>query len=175
MVGCHLHRKKHGSLAAEVLSAGARSGRVSRFWSGLCTSFGVSTENRFNAIAVDPVDRLIRVHQTSLDHAHHQSSIGPARFVINALRREIDRLARGFDDPQPSSRIDIYISSPSDYTEDSPPSGLASPPDPNRCPATCPVSDTVTYENVMLPPDPPKTVIAPVLLTNVGTLFDILV
>lgn len=126
-------------------------------------------------MAADPVDRLIRVHQASLDNAYHQSSTGPARFVINALRREIDRLARGFDDPQPSSRIDIYISSPTDDTEDSPPSDLASPPDPTRCPSTCRASETPTIENVMLPPDPPKTIIAPVLLTNVGTLFDILV
>lgn len=135
----------------------------------------MSTENRFNAIATDPVDRLIRVHQASLDNAHHQSSTGSARFAINSLRREIDRLARGFDDTQPSYRLDIYIASQPEDTEDSLPSDLASPPDPNRCPATCRASETPTIENVMLPPDPPKTIIAPVLLTNVGTLFDILV
>ncbi len=151
-----------------------RSGRVSLVWPVLCISFGVSSENRFNPIAVHPVDRLIEVHQASLDHTHERSSIRPARFVINALRREIDRLARGIDDTQPSSRIDIYISSPPDDTEDSAPSDLASPPDPSRCPSTCPTSDSQIEENVTLPPDPPKIFIAPVLLTNVGTLFDLL-
>lgn len=174
MVACHLHGKSHGSLTAGVLSACVSSGRVSRFWYGLCISSSVSTENRFNAIAADPVDRLIRVHQASLDNAHHQSSTGPAQFVINALRPEIDRLARGFDDSQPSTRVDMYMTSQPEDTDNSPPSDLASPPDPTRCPSTCWGSDTLTIEKVTLPPDPPKIFIAPVLLTNVGTLFDIL-
>lgn len=134
----------------------------------------MSTENRFNAIAANPVDRLIRGHQASLDYRQKVPEAGPARSAINALRREIDRLARGIDDHHPSSRMDSYISSMPDELEDSPPSDLASPPDPTRCPSTCKASDTLTIEKVMLAPDPPDIVITPLLMTNIGNIFDIL-
>lgn len=58
---------------------------------------------------VDPVKRLIGVHRKSLRHAHrhHWSAVEQPcqripdpiqqRIVVNALRREIDRLLRGID------------------------------------------------------------------------------
>jgi hypothetical protein len=71
------------------------------------------TENRFNAVASHPVDRMIRVHAKSLAHAKHcnrcdetapaacESDARNCRIVINALRREIDRLLRGIDPRRP--------------------------------------------------------------------------
>jgi len=73
-----------------------------------CNDWSVRIEDRFNAIAHDPVRRLIKVHAQSLARAahRHSASVAPAcceadagqcRIIINALRREIDRLLRGID------------------------------------------------------------------------------
>jgi hypothetical protein len=80
-----------------------------------CASFGarcaaclcVKVGNPFNSIATDPVKRMIRVHAKSIAKARKRLrcdcvAIGPCdpnqcRIVVNALRREIDRLVRGID------------------------------------------------------------------------------
>ncbi len=73
--------------------------------------WGVTIENRVNAVSLYPVDRLIRVHAETLKTAAHireasrcaEDVVCPpcndrqCRIVINALLREIDRLRRGFD------------------------------------------------------------------------------
>jgi hypothetical protein len=80
-----------------------------------CVPFGarcaaclyVKVGNPFNSIATNPVKRMIRVHAKSIAKARKHlkcdcAAIGPCdlnqcRIVVNALRREIDRLMRGID------------------------------------------------------------------------------
>lgn len=81
----------------------------------MCDWFDVQIENRFQAMATEPVERVIRVHAASLEKARRagrcdvvapaarESDAGQARIVINALRREIDRLLRGIDRIDPRS------------------------------------------------------------------------
>lgn len=90
-----------------------------------CFVPAVRIEDRFTAIAHDPVGRLLDVHRASLavegahrpcEDPHHCSRVCDpiqCRIIINALRREIDRLLRGIDridaliapDPQTSNRL----------------------------------------------------------------------
>ena len=75
----------------------------------VCNVWSVRIEDRFNSIAHDPVQRMIRVHARSLAKAARTRvcrDVAPAacesdamqcRIIINALRREIDRLMRGID------------------------------------------------------------------------------
>lgn len=69
----------------------------------------MKVSNPFQAIAKDPIQRIIRVHARSVAKARKSracdefvSSAPPCdarqcRIIINALRREIDRLMRGID------------------------------------------------------------------------------
>jgi len=69
----------------------------------------VKVSNPFNSIATDPVKRIIRVHAKSIAKArkgrHCDGFVATSspcdarqcRIVVNALRREIDRLMRGIN------------------------------------------------------------------------------
>ena len=98
----------------------------------MCGCSGVNcspNDNRFNAIASNPIDRLIRVHAKSLAHAkqrNHCDEVAPAccesdarqcRIIINALRREIDRLLRGID-PRRPFWVETQASRPADFSAD---------------------------------------------------------
>lgn len=148
-------------------------------WSAACFLKRVTSENRFNAIATTPVTRLIDVHQASLDLAAENRSTptretddGQSRFVINSLRREIDRLARGFNDQLRVDRVELSFGD-----EDRPPNELATAPDGARTSSHHPVQLAplkCCEEIPPLPPESPPIFIAPLLITNIGGLLDLL-
>ena len=83
---------------------------VKSAWPAMCTLSGVAIEMSIHHDPpVHPVDRMIRVHQRSLKLSKRLaepcccvppagvSDAGQCRIIVNALRREIDRLLRGID------------------------------------------------------------------------------
>jgi hypothetical protein len=86
-------------------------------------------ENRFNAIASHPVDRMIRVHAKSVIHGRktarceatapvcREADARQCRIIVNALRREIDRLLRGID-PRRAFWMETPANPPLNHTFD---------------------------------------------------------
>jgi len=141
-----------------------------------------------NATAGHPVDRMIRVHAASMARAacfrresaiageHKPSDARQCRIVVNALRREIDRLRRGID------RVDIRGAvtrareciAASDAGRD-PCGPPASPPPTRKAYAPDPLGKV--RESAAIPPPPPPRVISIdnyYHITNLGTLLDVL-
>jgi hypothetical protein len=135
-----------------------------------------------------PVDRMIRVHAASVARAarcRRESAIagapGPSdarrcRIVVNALRREIDRLRRGID------RVDLcgaatrarecFAAPAAGRNPCGPP---ASPPPARKGYAPDPLGKV--REAAAIPPPPPPPVISIdnyCHITNLGTLLDML-
>ena len=149
-----------------------------------CPHFTVHTENRFNAVAADPVERLIRVHTESLATAmrnRQARQAAPAsqecdarrcRIVLNAARREIDRLRRGVIQP---AQADSFQPSLRSMGVDTPPDPLASPPTGRMSYAPDPLGKPSDFRDVT-PPDPAEIVRAMNYfhVTNLGTLLDVL-
>ncbi len=115
---------------------------------------------------------LASPHRRAHDEVHvvQVTDSRQSRIVNNALRREIDRLARGIDDTDSARRYDDYTFARED--DDRPPNELASPPVRATRAASC---DTTVHE--VTPPPPPErpdVVIAPLLMNNMGSLLDLL-
>ena len=147
-----------------------------------CCSLYVHAENRFNVF--DPVERLIRVHAESLATAlrNRQASetapasrecdAGQCRIVLNAARREIDRLRRGLVQP---AQADMFQPSPHRLAHDVPPDPKASPPSDRKSYAPDPLGKPTEFRDVT-PPDPAEIVrvVNYFHVTNLGTLLDVL-
>lgn len=138
----------------------------------------MSAEYRFNVIGSDPGHRLIHVHRASLAftpasrHADdaapacRESDAGQCRIVVNALRREIDRLARGF------GPVPLNACWSKDSRDNCPIDELASPPD--RTKHERPIIDRTTTIVRPAAPPPPPLIVLPLLTTNTGGLIDLL-
>jgi len=141
-----------------------------------------------NAMAEHPVDRMIRVHAASMARAarclcesatareNKPSDARQCRIVVNALRREIDRLRRGID------RVDVRGAvtrareciaardagrDPCGPPSSMPPTRKTYGPDPLG----------KVKEAAAIPPPPPPRVISIdnyYHITNLGTLLDVL-
>ena len=103
-----------------------------------------------------------------------ESDAAQARIVNNALRREIDRLARGLDDSGPAWKVDDWSFAREDDNRG--PNELASPPtgDQGRPFYACDLWKVVRYERPPAPTAQPPLVITPLLATNTGSLLDLL-
>jgi hypothetical protein len=103
-----------------------------------CSLSCVRIESHFTAFrptAIDSVKRLLRVHAQSLVPAskpHRRDSsaigcnvtdVGQCRIIVNALRREIDRLIRGIDH-FPETRIVIVPMPRESRHDDAPPQAI---------------------------------------------------
>ncbi|MHC4413847.1 MAG: hypothetical protein ACYS0G_01045 [Planctomycetota bacterium] len=144
--------------------------------------------NRFQAITNDPLERLIRVHTESLATAMRNRQAREAasvarecdarqgRIVLNAARREIDRLRRGLFRAAEAALLrqpvrEILIDAPSDPA----PEPRASPPAERKSYAPAPIGQPTVFPDAT-PPDPSEVVrvVNPFHVTNLGTLLDIL-
>lgn len=144
-------------------------------------------ENPINAIFPHPVHQPHHPHGhreslTHIRHHHHvcelahaacEADASKARIVINALRREIDRLARGIDETDPVRRAEAFTfardvdDGPTDTTG-------SAPPNPGSRSTWASSSEPAGYVVPPSPPDAPAVMIAPLLMTNTGTLIDLL-
>lgn len=153
-----------------------------------CRLQGVGIDAPSNPRCEHPVDRMIRVHAASQALAarnREQSAAGRAseprdarqcRLVVNALKREIDRLRRGIDcveigDARLRSRpVDCEMGLEArlpDMPTSPPAARKAYAPDPLGKPAPAPE----------MPPPPPLRIISldnHYHITNLGTLLDLL-
>ena len=142
--------------------------------------------NRFTAIAIDPVQRIIHVHAKSVKRARHNlrcclpafacppMDVGQCRIVVNALRREIDRLLRGID------RFDRYIplntSTSSNHNEgDSEFSRLAAPRQPRKLYAPAPLGQPLAHVPLPSTQRSGADIISAPRITNLGTRLDVLI
>jgi hypothetical protein len=144
-------------------------------------------ENRFTAVAADPVDRLIRLTQASLETARRFSRareitaepgrcdprlcrirLHPTEREISHLRAELARLAR------PPIR-DVFEPSRRLPEPDRPPDPLSSPPTERKAYAPDPIGKPAPPRDT--PPDPAETLhlINYFRITNEGSLIDLLV
>ena len=91
--------------------------------------------DRFTAIAVDPVQRVARVHAHSVARARRLRGCEPfgpdchcdrgqCRIIVNALRREIDRLLRGVDRFQQTKVVLIPMPTDESCEQTSPPQAI---------------------------------------------------
>lgn len=106
-------------------------------------------------------------------HAACEADASKARYVINALRREIDRLARGIDETDPIRRAEAY--SLSRDKDDGPTDTAGSaPPKPGSRSSWASIREPMRSVVPPSPPEVPTMMIAPLLMTNTGTLIDLL-
>lgn len=112
-------------------------------------------------------------HVCESGHASCEADASKARYVINALRREIDRLARGIDETDPVRRAEAFMFA---REEDEGPTDTAgsAPPKPGVRSAWASTMEPARYVVPPSPPDAPTLMIAPLLMTNTGTLIDLL-
>ena len=150
----------------------------------------MKVHNPFTAIAIDPAQRMIRVHAKSLKHAHHHhhaccpplpecppTDVGQCRIVVNALRREIDRLLRGID------RFDRYIpvtlqTSPKWAHRgegNSEMSQIAGPNQRRKLYAPAPLGQPLAPAPLPGTQIPGATIISAPRITNLGTQLDVLI
>ncbi len=143
--------------------------------------------NRFTAVTADPVDRLIRLTQASLETARRFSRareitaepgrcdprlcrirLHPTERELSHLRHELARLAR------PPIR-DVFEPSRRFPEPDRPPDPLSSPPTKRKAYAPDPIGKPA--QRRATPPDPAETLhlINYFRITNEGSLIDLLV
>jgi hypothetical protein len=157
------------------------SARKERTLHTLC----VRIENRSPSIAADPFKRLILVHAENLAEARSrqlpapahrccESDAGQCRIIVNALRREIDRLMRGID----RHRIDSLLvnreitAHAQNHSQSSAPTSVqraARPPYAVSPIGAC--SDISSDANVLTQT---QIIAARPMVTNLGTLLDAL-
>ncbi len=144
-------------------------------------------ENRFTVVPADPVVRLIRLTQASLETARRFSRareitaepdrcdprlcrirLYPTEREISHLRHELARLAR------PPIR-DVFEPSRRFPEPDRPPDPLSSPPTKRKAYAPDPIGKPAPRRDT--PPDPAETLhlINYFRITNEGSLIDLLV
>lgn len=140
-----------------------------------------------DALAFNAVDRLIKVHQASLQRAEHLREANPPRSTaeptdcpacrahINALEREISRLRRGLERPEP-----IEHTQPDEPLRPHRPDDFDRPLDPSvqerRPYAVDPLNLDALRGDAPPPADPAlvNRIENYYHITNLGTLLDVL-